>query len=66
MKEYRCHNCGSYLDPGERCSCREPVFRLITGQRVEQISKQEFLDVLQRMRGNSRPVHKKGIIDNGK
>lgn len=22
MYNYRCDNCGAYLDPGERCTCR--------------------------------------------
>ena len=22
MYNYRCENCGAYLDPGERCECR--------------------------------------------
>ena len=22
MYSYRCDNCGAYLDPGERCTCR--------------------------------------------
>ena len=23
MYNYRCNNCGAYLDPGERCTCRD-------------------------------------------
>lgn len=23
MYNYRCDNCGSYLDPGERCTCQD-------------------------------------------
>lgn len=23
MYNYRCDNCGAYLDPGERCTCQE-------------------------------------------
>ena len=23
MYNYRCDNCGAYLDPGERCTCRD-------------------------------------------
>lgn len=23
MYNYRCDNCGSYLDPGERCTCHD-------------------------------------------
>ena len=23
MYNYRCDNCGAYLDPGERCSCHD-------------------------------------------
>lgn len=23
MYNYRCNNCGAYLDPGERCTCAD-------------------------------------------
>ena len=23
MYSYRCDNCGAYLDPGDRCTCRD-------------------------------------------
>lgn len=23
MYNYRCNNCGAYLDPGEHCTCRD-------------------------------------------
>lgn len=23
MHNYRCNNCGAYLDPGEHCTCRD-------------------------------------------
>lgn len=23
MYNYRCDNCGAYLDPGERCTCQD-------------------------------------------
>ena len=23
MYNYRCDNCGAYLDPGERCTCHD-------------------------------------------
>ena len=29
MYNYRCYNCGAYLDPGERCSCHSTHERIL-------------------------------------
>lgn len=44
-----CPKCGAHLDPEERCSCGEPVFRLIVGSIVQQIDLETFMEILGKM-----------------
>ena len=51
MYSYRCDNCGAYLDPGERCTCRDTheknlrmVDELLTEERDGQMILKEVRD----------------------
>lgn len=51
MYNYRCDNCGAYLDPGERCSCHDTheknlqmVDEMLTEDRDGQMILKEVQD----------------------
>lgn len=50
MHYRKCPNCGSLLDPEERCSCGGSAFRLRSGATVELIDQATFMDILQRIK----------------
>lgn len=40
MYNYRCGNCGAYLDPGERCTCQSTHERNL--QMVDELLTEEL------------------------
>lgn len=40
MYNYRCDNCGAYLDPGERCTCQSTHERNL--QMVDELLTEEM------------------------
>lgn len=50
----RCPICGAALDPGERCGCTGPVFRVIGDHGPEDVSQKTFSEILQDIRRGSQ------------
>lgn len=50
MHYRECPNCGALIDPGERCDCGCPVFRLWVGSKMELIDQATFMDILQKIK----------------
>ena len=51
MYNYRCDNCGAYLDPGERCTCHstheknlQMVDELLTEDQAGQMILKEAME----------------------